>query len=157
MQAFEREGKGGFGRRETRGAREEGGREGNACQETIVFAIPPTNYVCRNNATLAFLSHLKLRFPSLSNACHAGYSDSGERCEVKKAMKSRGGLGREVRERCSQLFPPSPLPLPRFYFFALLFTSHRSPLSERLEQAVDCLKRHQAHVRLLQSKPCKMF
>ena len=26
-------------------------------------------------------------------------------------------------------------PLPRFYFFALLFTSHRSPLSERLEQA----------------------
>ena len=45
-------------------------------------------------------------------------SDSGERCEVKKAMKSRGGL-----------------PLPRFYFFALLFTSHRSPLSERLEQA----------------------
>ena len=54
-------------------------------------------------------------------------SDSGERCEVKKAMKSRGGLGREV--------PRSPLPLPRFYFFALLFTSHRSPLSERLEQA----------------------
>ena len=36
-------------------------------------------------------------------------SDSGERCEVKKGMKSRGGLGREV-----------PLPLPRFYFFALL-------------------------------------
>lgn len=26
-------------------------------------------------------------------------SDSGERCEVKKGMKSRGGLGREVRER----------------------------------------------------------
>ena len=48
-------------------------------------------------------------------------SDSGERCEIKKAMKSRGGL--------------SPLPLPRFYFFALLFTSRRSPLSERLEQA----------------------
>ena len=48
-------------------------------------------------------------------------SDSGERCEVKKAMKSRGGLGREVRK---------PLRLPRFYFFALLFTSHRSPLSE---------------------------
>ena len=44
-------------------------------------------------------------------------------------MKSRGGLGREVR------FPLSPLPLPRFYFFALLFTLHRSPLSERLEQA----------------------
>ena len=43
-------------------------------------------------------------------------SDSGERCGVEKAMKSRGGL-------------------PRFYFFALPFTLHRSPLSERLEQA----------------------
>ena len=47
-------------------------------------------------------------------------SDSGERCGVKKAMNSRGG----------------PLLLPRFYFFALVFTSHRSPLSERLEQAI---------------------
>ena len=56
-------------------------------------------------------------------------SDSGERCGVEKAMKSRGGLGREVR------FPLSPLLLPRFYFFALPFTLHRSPLSERLEQA----------------------
>ena len=46
-------------------------------------------------------------------------SDSGERCEVKKAMKSRGDW----------------LLLPSFYFFALLFTSQRSPLSERLEQA----------------------
>ena len=27
-------------------------------------------------------------------------SDSAERCEVKKAMKSRGGLGREVRAPC---------------------------------------------------------
>ena len=45
-------------------------------------------------------------------------SDSGERCGVEKAMKSRGGL------------------LPRFYFFALPFTLHRSPLSERLEQAI---------------------
>ena len=31
----------------------------------------------------------------------------------------------------------SPLLLPRFYFFALLFTSQRSPLSERLEQAMN--------------------
>ena len=45
-------GKGLLGARETRGAREEGGRERNACQETIVFAIPPTNYVCKNNATV---------------------------------------------------------------------------------------------------------
>ena len=39
-------------------------------------------------------------------------SDSGERCEVKIAMKSRGGLGREVR---------APPPLPRFYFFRAPF------------------------------------
>ena len=45
-------GKGVLGARETREAREEGGEEGNACQETIVFAIPPTNYVCKNNATV---------------------------------------------------------------------------------------------------------
>ena len=45
-------GKGVLGARETRGAREEEGKEGNACQETIVFAIPPTNYVCKNNATV---------------------------------------------------------------------------------------------------------
>ena len=29
-------------------------------------------------------------------------SDSGERCEVKKAMKSRGGLGREVLSHLSR-------------------------------------------------------
>ena len=40
----------------------------------------------------------------------------GPRC-LKKAMKRRGYWN------------------PRFYFFALPFTSHRSPLSERLEQA----------------------
>ena len=45
-------GKGVLGAREVRGARKEGGREGNACQETIVFTIPPTNYVCKNNATV---------------------------------------------------------------------------------------------------------
>ena len=43
-QAFEREGKGGFGyKRNASGTRRR--REGNACQEAIVFAIPPTNYV----------------------------------------------------------------------------------------------------------------
>ena len=43
-QAFEREGKGGFGcKRNARGTQRR--REGNACQEAIVFAIPPTNYV----------------------------------------------------------------------------------------------------------------
>ena len=43
--------------------------------------------------------------------------------------------GRVYLKQILQAFPLSPLPLPRFYFFALLFTSHRSPLSERLEQA----------------------
>ena len=47
---MERKGNGVLGTRETRGARKEGGSEGNACQETIVFDIPPTNYVCKNNA-----------------------------------------------------------------------------------------------------------
>ena len=51
-------------------------------------------------------------------------SDGGERCGIEKAMKSRGGLL-----------------LPRFYFFALPFTLHRSPLSERLEQAMATLAR----------------
>ena len=44
---LEGKGKGVLGARETRGAREEEGKGGNACQETIVFAIPPTNYVCK--------------------------------------------------------------------------------------------------------------
>ena len=45
-------------------------------------------------------------------------------------MKSRGGLG-------TSLLPA------RFYFLALLFTSHRSPLSERLEQAILNQQDHQ--------------
>ena len=39
-----------------------------------------------------------------------------------------------------QAFPLSPLPLPHFYFFGLLFTSHLSPLSERLEQATGMVR-----------------
>ena len=66
-------------------------------------------------------------------------SDSGERCRVKKAIKSRGGLGREGL---------SPLPLPRFYFLALLFTSHRSPLSERLEQAITVVENNKDIVKI---------
>ena len=53
-------------------------------------------------------------------------SYSGERCKVKKEMKSRGGT----------------LPLPCFYFFTLLFTWHRSPLSDHLEQATQALPYH---------------
>ena len=44
--------------------------------------------------------------------------------------------GRVYLKQILQAFPLSSLPLPRFYFFALLFTSHRSPLSEHLEQAI---------------------
>ena len=61
-------------------------------------------------------------------------SDSGEGCEVKKAMKSRGGLEREVREPFLTSLNGT-TPPPSLLFFALLFSSHRSPLSERLEQA----------------------
>ena len=48
-------------------------------------------------------------------------SDSGERCEVKKAMKSRGGLGREVQEPPSLTSPPPSLLFFRapFYFAPL--------------------------------------
>ena len=59
-------------------------------------------------------------------------------------MKSRGGTGESCAvwvsgwvylKQILQAFPLSLLPLARFYFIALLFTSHRSPLSERPEQA----------------------
>ena len=43
------------------------------------------------------LGHVITKFSGMV-ACFKR-ADSGERCEVKKAMKSRGGLGREVRER----------------------------------------------------------
>ena len=45
-------------------------------------------------------------------------SDSGERCEVKKAMKSRGGLGREVLTSP----PPSLLFFRASFYFAPLPT-----------------------------------
>ena len=48
-------------------------------------------------------------------------SDSGERCGVEKSDEKQRGTGE--------------LLFPRFYFFALPFILHRSPLSERLEQA----------------------
>ena len=48
-------GKGVLGARETRGAREEGGRETRAPRPSPLARLKPT-------------------FPSLSNACHAGYS-----------------------------------------------------------------------------------
>ena len=53
---FKRKGKGVLGARQTLRARKEEGSEGNACQETIVFAIPPTNYVCKNNANCEWLA-----------------------------------------------------------------------------------------------------
>ena len=127
-------------------------------------------------------------------------SDSGERCEVKKAMKSRGGLGREVRIHninfwskkfwiirkkiinvrgwntshdwqvkttyswCGlsgrkSLFktnltgvPSLTSPPPSLLFFRAPFTSHRSPLSERLEQATPMLNGH--FVKRALSWPC---
>ena len=49
-------------------------------------------------------------------------SDSGERCEVKKAIKSRGGLGREVREPSLTSPPPSLLFFRALFYFAPLPT-----------------------------------
>ena len=49
-------------------------------------------------------------------------SDSGERCGVEKAMKSRGGLGREVREPSLTSPPPSLLLFRAPFYFAPLRT-----------------------------------
>ena len=48
-------------------------------------------------------------------------SDSGERCEVKKAIKSRGGLGREVR------VPSLTSPPPSLLFFSRSFLLRTAP------------------------------
>ena len=58
-------------------------------------------------------------------------SDSGERCEVKRSAKKLNAREGERWERFPHLSPSSPL------LFIDFFTSHRSPLSERLEQASD--------------------
>ena len=49
-------------------------------------------------------------------------SDSGERCGVEKAMKSRGGLGREVRVPSLTSPPPSLLLFRAPFYFAPLPT-----------------------------------
>ena len=51
-----------------------------------------------DNDYVSFFSSHSLMSVGFQLAC-TKRSDSGEQCEVKKAMKSRGGLGREVRER----------------------------------------------------------
>ena len=56
-------------------------------------------------------------------------SDSGERCKVKGTRKNKNEGWGEVREGTERLSPVPPL------LFIAFFTSHRSPLSERLEQA----------------------
>ena len=74
---------------------------------------------------LSFEGNQSVSSRTQAQAC-SRRSDSGEWCEVKKEMKSRGGT----------------LPLPRFYFFVLLFTSHCPPLPERLEQSTQALPYH---------------
>ena len=51
-------------------------------------------------APLAFLSHLKLPFPSLSNACHAGYCQNHE----IKVVTQRNSWSMEYHFRCRQYF-----------------------------------------------------
>ena len=43
-------------------------------------------------APLAFLSHLKLPFPFLSNACHAGYTSVAHGCLQERIMEQGGYL-----------------------------------------------------------------
>ena len=64
---------------------------------------------------------IKTRSTSVSLAC-SKRSDSGERCEVKKGMKSRGGLGREVRGSLSHLSPSLAFIFSRSFYFAPLPT-----------------------------------
>ena len=56
------------------------------------------------------------------NAACSKRSDSGERCGVEKAMKSRGGLGREVRVPSLTSPPPSLLLFRAPFYFAPLPT-----------------------------------
>ena len=58
-------------------------------------------------------------------------SDSGERCEVKRSGKK---IKAREEERWEREGSRTSLPSPPLLFIAF-FTSHRSPLSERLEQA----------------------
>jgi len=86
--------------------------------------------------------HFEFRFTVII-AC-SKRSDSGERCEVKKAMKSRGGLGREGRELSLTSPPPSLL------FFRAPFYFAPFPLSERLERAtvitIESSEKHSEHI-----------
>ena len=72
---------------------------------------------CWEDYVLTFSSHLSVTIKRLHVTSRSKRSDSGERCEVKIAMKGRGGLGRGAGT------PLSPSPLPRFYFFALPFST----------------------------------
>ena len=49
---------------------------------------------CWEDYVLTFSSHLSVTIKRLHVTSRSKRSDSGERCEVKIAMKSRGGLGR---------------------------------------------------------------
>ena len=85
---------------------------------------------CKTSRTVSFLKILgdpegifaiSKDHTTMTQVACSKRSDSGERCRVKKAMKSRGGL----------TSPP-----PSLLFLRAPFTSHLSPLSERLEQAM---------------------
>ena len=82
------------------------------------------HHCCQLKTINVFANFYFDKFTRFIVAC-SKRSECGDRCEVKKAMKSRGRL--EV--------PSLTSPPPSLLFFAVLFTSHRSPLSERLEQA----------------------
>ena len=63
----------------------------------------------------------KLHYVHPSLVAYSKRSDSGERCEVTKAMKSRGGLGREVR------VPSLTSPPPSLFIFSHSFLFRNAP------------------------------
>ena len=94
-----------------------------------VNTYPTRDYPLKRSVRCTFARSQKLRRYNRSwceLAC-SRRSVSGEQCEVKRsAKKEKRGRGRGERG--------SSLPSPPLLFIAF-FTSHRSPLSERLEQA----------------------
>ena len=69
---------------------------GNESQRPCMSGLYDSNEI--TDSLALFRSFGCIHYTPFRIAC-SKRSDSGERCEVKNAMKSRGGLGREVWER----------------------------------------------------------
>ena len=120
---FEKEGKRCFRReRSARGGpgakSRRGGREGNACQETIVFAIPPTNYVSKNNTTVNDqLSDKSGRETLIFSFCFPKKKKTevkgSEVTYYKKKVQMRSSVERRKLQRCVTCYIKSSINLLR--------------------------------------------